>query len=81
MPEVIALPNDEGSVVRKKSLKEEVFDLLHQRILAGKYLPGDWLRQEEISTCGLFVFSMECCGSFGNDADISTILSVTCTSI
>jgi DNA-binding GntR family transcriptional regulator len=50
MPEVTALPNGEGSVVRKKSLKEEVFDLLHQRIVEGKYLPGDWLRQEEIST-------------------------------
>jgi DNA-binding GntR family transcriptional regulator len=50
MPDVTALPNGEGSVVRKKSLKEEVFDLLHQRIVAGKYLPGDWLRQEEISS-------------------------------
>ena len=59
MPEGTALPVDEGSVVRKKSLKDEVFELLHQRILAGKYLPGDWLRQEEISTCGLFAFSMD----------------------
>jgi len=50
MPEGSALPVDEGSVVRKKSLREEVFDLLHQRIVEGKYLPGDWLRQEEIST-------------------------------
>jgi DNA-binding GntR family transcriptional regulator len=41
---------DEGKVVRKISLREEVFELLHQRIVAGKYLPGDWLRQEEIST-------------------------------
>jgi DNA-binding GntR family transcriptional regulator len=50
MADLTVSPNDEGSVVRKKSLKDEVFDLLHQRILAGKYLPGDWLRQEEIST-------------------------------
>jgi DNA-binding GntR family transcriptional regulator len=50
MPDVTLLPNGEGSVVRKKSLKEEVFDLLHQRIVEGKYLPGDWLRQEEVST-------------------------------
>lgn len=50
MVDVITLPEVEGSIVRKKSLKEEVFDLLHQRIVAGKYLPGDWLRQEEIST-------------------------------
>ena len=59
MPEGTALPNGEGSVVRKKSLKEEVFDLLHQRIMEGKYLPGDWLSQEEIFTCGLFAFSMD----------------------
>ena len=55
MPEGTALPIGEGSVVRKKSLKGEVFELLHQRILAGKYLPGDCLRQEEISTCGLLL--------------------------
>lgn len=36
--------------VRKRSLKEEVFDLLHQRIVAGKYMPGEWLRQEDISS-------------------------------
>jgi len=50
MADGMALSSDEGRVVRKKSLKEEVFELLHQRIVAGKYLPGDWLRQEEIST-------------------------------
>jgi DNA-binding GntR family transcriptional regulator len=50
MTEGITFSSDEGTVVRKKSLKEEVFELLHQRIVAGKYLPGDWLRQEEIST-------------------------------
>jgi DNA-binding GntR family transcriptional regulator len=50
MADLTVSPNDEGSVVRKKSLKDEVFELLHQRILAGKYLPGDWLRQEEISS-------------------------------
>jgi DNA-binding GntR family transcriptional regulator len=50
MADVMVLSSDEGRVVRKKSLKEEVFELLHQRIVAGKYLPGDWLRQEEISS-------------------------------
>jgi DNA-binding GntR family transcriptional regulator len=35
---------------QKKSLRDGVFDLLHQRIVAGKYSPGEWLRQEEIST-------------------------------
>jgi len=40
----------EIDLVRKKSLRDEVFDLLHQRIVAGKYSPGEWLRQEDIST-------------------------------
>ncbi len=43
------LPNEEASAFRKKSLRESVFELLHRRIVAGKYLPGDWLRQEEIA--------------------------------
>src|SRR3972149_3850895 len=33
-----------------KPLKEELFDALHRQIIAGKYGPGDWLRQEEIAT-------------------------------
>ena len=49
MADVTITSADDERVVRKKSLKEEVFDLLHQRIVEGKYLPGDWLRQEEIS--------------------------------
>ena len=35
--------------VQHKPLKEEIFDALHKQIIAGKYLPGDWLRQEEIA--------------------------------
>lgn len=33
-----------------KPLKEEVYDALHRQIIAGKYGPGDWLRQEDIAT-------------------------------
>lgn len=33
-----------------KPLKEEVYDALHRQIIAGKYGPGDWLRQEEIAS-------------------------------
>ena len=36
--------------VQRKPLKEEIFEILHKRIIAGKYVPGDWLRQEEISS-------------------------------
>jgi DNA-binding GntR family transcriptional regulator len=35
--------------VQHKPLKEEIFEALHKQIIAGKYLPGDWLRQEEIA--------------------------------
>ena len=50
MFEIAAGLSEPGEVVRKKSLKEEVFELLHQRIVAGRYEPGEWLRQEEIAT-------------------------------
>ena len=33
-----------------KPLKEEVYDALHRHIIAGKYKPGDWLRQEDIAS-------------------------------
>ncbi|MBI5354558.1 MAG: GntR family transcriptional regulator [Chloroflexi bacterium] len=33
-----------------KPLKEEIYDVLHRHIIAGKYGPGDWLRQEDIAT-------------------------------
>lgn len=36
--------------MHRKSLKEEVFEVLHSRIIAGQYSAGEWLRQEEIST-------------------------------
>lgn len=36
-------------LVQHKPLKEEIFEVLHRQIIAGKYLPGEWLRQEEIA--------------------------------
>ena len=42
--------NLEFEQVQRKPLKEEIFEILHKRIIAGKYAPGDWLRQEEISS-------------------------------
>jgi DNA-binding GntR family transcriptional regulator len=36
--------------LQKKSLKDDVFDLLHSRIVAGQVAPGEWLRQEEIAS-------------------------------
>ncbi len=36
--------------VHRKPMKDEIFDILHQRIIAGQYASGQWLRQEEISS-------------------------------
>ena len=42
--------SDLSEIFQRKPLKEEIFEILHKRIIAGKYLPGEWLRQEEISS-------------------------------
>ncbi len=34
----------------RHSLRNNVFDLLYQRIIAGQIRPGEWLRQEEIAS-------------------------------
>jgi DNA-binding GntR family transcriptional regulator len=36
--------------LQRRSLKEEIFDVLHDKIIAGKVGPGEWLRQEDIAT-------------------------------
>ena len=41
--------NTEKELIHKP-LKEEIYDALHRQIIAGKYGPGDWLRQEDIAT-------------------------------
>ena len=40
----------ETLAVHRKPMKDEIFDILHQRIIAGQYASGRWLRQEEISS-------------------------------
>jgi DNA-binding GntR family transcriptional regulator len=39
-----------GELLRKRSLTDEVYEYLSDKIIAGKYSSGDWLRQEDIST-------------------------------
>ena len=34
----------------RKTYKDEIFQVLHRRIIAGDYQPGEWLRQEEIAS-------------------------------
>ncbi len=40
----------ETTTVQRKSLRDEVFEVVHSRIIAGQYAAGEWLRQEEISS-------------------------------
>ena len=43
--------SDEGTeLIQKRPLKEDIFDVLHEKIISGVYKPGDWLRQEDIAT-------------------------------
>jgi len=44
------LLNEETELIQKRPLKEDIFDVLHAKIISGVYKPGDWLRQEEIAT-------------------------------
>ncbi len=37
-------------ILIRQSLRNEVFDILHKRIIAGEIRPGEWLRQEEIAS-------------------------------
>jgi DNA-binding GntR family transcriptional regulator len=41
-------PRDE--TIQRQPVKVVIFETLHQRIIAGKYAPGEWLRQEEIAS-------------------------------
>jgi DNA-binding GntR family transcriptional regulator len=40
----------EIETIQKRPLKEDVFDALHEKIVSGKYKPGEWLRQDDIAT-------------------------------
>ena len=45
-----SLLNEETELIQKRPLKEDIFDVLHEKIISGTYKPGDWLRQEDIAT-------------------------------
>jgi DNA-binding GntR family transcriptional regulator len=44
------LLHEETDLIQKRPLKDDIFDVLHRKIISGIYKPGDWLRQEEIAT-------------------------------
>ena len=33
-----------------RSLRDDVFDILHKRVISGEIRPGEWLRQEEVAS-------------------------------
>jgi len=41
---------EDKKAVHHQPLKENIFEFLHERIIAGGYAPGEWLRQEDISS-------------------------------
>ena len=42
--------SEQTEVIQKRPLKEDIFDVLHDKIISGTYKPGDWLRQEDIAS-------------------------------
>ncbi|HSL44298.1 MAG TPA: GntR family transcriptional regulator [Anaerolineales bacterium] len=42
--------SEESELIQKRPLKEDIFDVLHEKIISGVYKPGDWLRQDDIAT-------------------------------
>ena len=42
--------SEETDIIQKRPLKEDISDVLHEKIISGIYKPGDWLRQEDIAT-------------------------------
>src|ERR671918_149764 len=44
------LLHEETELIQKRPLKEDIFNVLHEKIISGTYKPGHWLRQEDIAT-------------------------------
>src|SRR5512145_2187815 len=42
--------SEEMEIIQKRPLKEDIFDVLHEKIISGVYQQGNWLRQEDIAT-------------------------------
>jgi DNA-binding GntR family transcriptional regulator len=42
--------SEETEFIQRRPLKEDIFDVLHEKIISGVYKPGDWLRQDDIAT-------------------------------
>jgi DNA-binding GntR family transcriptional regulator len=42
--------DSEAEIIQRRPLKEDIFDVLHEKIISGVFKPGDWLRQDDIAT-------------------------------
>src|SRR5829696_2235653 len=47
---LVTSQTEETEIIQKRPLKEDIFDVLHEKIISGTYKPGDWLRQDDIAT-------------------------------
>jgi len=47
---IILSPTQESELIQKHPLKEDIFNVLHEKIISGRYKPGDWLRQDDLAT-------------------------------
>ena len=47
---IIPSPTQESEIIQKRPLKQDIFNVLHEKIISGTYKPGDWLRQDDIAT-------------------------------
>ncbi|GAB4464504.1 MAG: GntR family transcriptional regulator [Anaerolineales bacterium] len=45
-----APPKETAELVPKRPLKEDIFEVLLEKIISGQYKPGTWLRQEDIAS-------------------------------
>ena len=41
---------EKAIAVQHKPMKDEIFQVLHERVISGDYAAGEWLRQEEIAS-------------------------------
>ena len=44
------MPAKDMSSIHRKPMKQDVFEFIHERIIAGQCAPGEWLRQDVISS-------------------------------
>lgn len=44
------MPTKDIFAVHRKPMKQDIFEFVHERIIAGQYAPGEWLRQDVISS-------------------------------